>query len=197
MFEKTDRIGGRTLTVPVYNDATQPIELGASIFVKINQIMYNSSQLFGLPTSEPHKLENGDVTAIWNGKEFVFETSEGTWWVWDTAKLFWKYGLAPYRAIKLVNGAVGLFTKLYEPPYFPFPSLTKRVVELGLAEITGATGEQVLAKNNVSFSNRRREIHGLTSMHRLTPDSLVISGRLLHESTMLLIWHISMAWRPW
>mgnify|MGYP001061696697 FL=1 len=50
IFEKENRIGGRTLTINPYGDASQVVELGASIFVQINQILYNAAQQFGLVT---------------------------------------------------------------------------------------------------------------------------------------------------
>lgn len=149
IFEKTHRIGGRTLTVDAYDDPAQPIELGASIFVTINRILHDASAEFNLPVSEPHQLEKGDITAIWDGHEFVYQSAEGTGWWWDAAKLWWKYGLAPYKAVKLVKTVVGTFLKLYEAPYFPYRSLTQRAYELGLEKITGITGEQFLAESNV------------------------------------------------
>lgn len=57
--------------------------------------------------------------------------------------------MSPYHAVNLVKEVVGKFLKLYEPPYFPFRSLTARTYELGLVEITGVTGEQFLAQNKV------------------------------------------------
>lgn len=150
IFEKTDHIGGRTLTVNAFGDPLQPIELGASIFVTANQIMYNATRDFRLPTGDPHDLDDGSITAIWDGRSFVFQTAEGSSWWWDAAKMFWKYGFAPYKAVKLVQEVVGTFLKLYEPPYFPFRSLTQRAYELGLERITGVTGEQFLAENKVS-----------------------------------------------
>lgn len=44
VFEKTGRIGGRTLTVNVYDDPIEPIELGASIFVDVNYILSNATR---------------------------------------------------------------------------------------------------------------------------------------------------------
>lgn len=149
IFEKTEHIGGRTLTVDAFGDELQPIELGASIFVTVNQIMYNATIEFGLSTKDPHDIIDGSITAIWDGQRFVFETAEGSSWWWDAAKMFWKYGLAPYRAVKLVKQVVSRFMQLYEEPQFPFRSLTQRAYELGLEQITGVTGEQFLAANKV------------------------------------------------
>ncbi|KAK7422081.1 hypothetical protein QQX98_001823 [Neonectria punicea] len=188
IFEKTERIGGRTLTLQAFDDPSQPIELGASIFVEINQILFNASQKFNLPTGDPHEQEKGAVTAIWNGKKFVFETSEGSSWWWDVAQMFWKYGLAPYKAVKLVKSVVGKFLLMYDAPHFPFQSLTEKAFELGLLDITGVTGEQFLAQNNidprfgrdilqaatrVNYASNLAFIHGLETMVSFATDGAI------------------------
>ncbi|RGP78090.1 prenylcysteine oxidase farnesylcysteine lyase [Fusarium longipes] len=186
VFEKTDRVGGRSLTVPAYNDPSLPIELGASIFVGANPILVNATRQFQLPVSEPHRLENDDVTAIWDGVDFVFQTTEGSWGGWDLAKMFWRYGLSPYRVKKLVDGMVGEFLKLYEVPYFPFKSLSQRAEQLGLNRITSLTGEQVLKNANidprfsreilqvatrVNYASNLAYIHGLETLVSLATDN--------------------------
>lgn len=108
--------------------------------------MYNATERFQLPVSEPQRLEKGDITAIWDGVKFVYQSEEGSSQWWDLAKLFWKYGLSPYKAKKIVDGMLEQFLQLYEPPYFPFKSLTQRAQELGMTELTGITGEQGLAQ---------------------------------------------------
>lgn len=188
IFEKTDHIGGRTLTVDAFDEPAQPIELGASIFVTINHILYNASQEFNLPVGEPHAQEKGAITAIWNGEKFVFETAEGASWWWDVAKMWWKYGLAPYKAVQLVKSVVGKFTQMYEAPHFPFQSLTEKAFELGLLDATGVTGEQFLAQNNidarfgrdilqaatrVNYASNLAYIHGLETMVSFATDGAV------------------------
>ncbi|PSR88704.1 hypothetical protein BD289DRAFT_452635 [Coniella lustricola] len=184
IFEKTAHIGGRSLTVDAYGDASEPVELGASIFIEANQILWNSSLLFGLDLIEPSSSADR-LTVIWNGDEFVFETASDSSWWWDIAKLVWKYRLAPYHAQKLTQNTVATFLKLYEKPYFPFRSLSTRAFELGLAKITGSTGQQFLAENGISaeFSNdiiqaatrvnyaaNINSIHGLDTMVSMAPE---------------------------
>lgn len=149
IFEKTDRIGGRTLTADVLDNPTEPIELGASIFVTVNQILYNATQDFNLSTATMREGSPGDLTAIWDGERLVYQSADGESWWREAARLWWRYGLSPYRAVKLVKSVVGKFMQLYEEPWFPFRSLTERVVELELHKITGVTGEQFLAQNDV------------------------------------------------
>ena len=151
VFEKTDHIGGRTITVHPYDDPTVPaVELGASIFVKINKIMYEAAQEFNLPVDSPFYGAPGDLTAIWDGEQFVYESREGESFWWETTKMWWRYGTSPYYAMRLMRDTVGKFLMLYDEPWFPFRSLTQRCFELGLTRITGMTGEQWLAENRVS-----------------------------------------------
>ncbi|KAJ4255548.1 hypothetical protein NW762_009545 [Fusarium torreyae] len=203
IFEKSDRIGGRSLTVPAYNDPAQPIELGASIFVGANPILVNATRRFHLPVSEPHRLEKDDVTAIWDGINFVFETTEGSWGGWDLAKMFWRYGLSPYRAKKAVDGMIGEFLKLYESPYFPFKSLSQRAEQLDLNRITSLTGEQLLAEANVdsrfareiiqvatrvNYASNLAYIHGLETLVSLATDKAMSvetgNWRIFEEMTL-------------
>ncbi|KFA67015.1 hypothetical protein S40285_05123 [Stachybotrys chlorohalonatus IBT 40285] len=186
VFEKTDRVGGRTLTVNAYDNPLYPVELGASIFVSVNHIMVNATRTFDLPVTD--KDGPGDITAIWNGETFVYQSARDTSWWWDATKLFWKYGTSPYTTQKLVNSVVAKFLSLYEAPYFPFRSLTQRAFELGLEKITAVTGEQFLAENkiNANFSNDIIQaatrvnyasnlacIHGLEAMVSMATDGAV------------------------
>lgn len=149
VFEKTGRIGGRTLTVNVYDDPIEPIELGASIFVDVNYILSNATRDFGLTIKDPG-AEEGGVLGIWDGETFVYTQNSNSWdWV-NLARLFWKYGTAPYYTHKLVQNTIATFLKLYTEPFFPFRSLSTRAFQLDLAKITGVTGRQFLAANNVS-----------------------------------------------
>ncbi|KAL7918746.1 Prenylcysteine lyase domain-containing protein [Trichoderma austrokoningii] len=167
MFEKTDRIGGRTLTINAHDDPSQPIELGASIFVEVNHILYNGTRNFNLSVGSSYRVAESqdDVTAIWDGESFVYETTEGTAWWWDAGKLWWRYGMSPYRAVNLVKEVVGKFLRLYEPPYFPFRSLTARTYELGLVGMTGVTGEQFLAQNKIDERFSRHIIQAATRVN--------------------------------
>ena len=149
MFEKTDHIGGRTLTINPFEDPTQRVEQGASIFVQANQIMYTAMTEFGLSQRAPDP-DADSVLGIWDGDCFVFtiDQSAPTWW--NTLKVALKYGLtAPQRTQTLTAATITKFLRIYNAPYFPFQSLTQRVQELDLASVTGVTGEQFLSQNNV------------------------------------------------
>ncbi|KAI1169864.1 prenylcysteine oxidase [Nemania sp. FL0916] len=184
VFEKTGHIGGRTLTVNVYDDPIEPIELGASIFVDVNYILSNATRDFGLTAKDPG-AEEGGLLGIWDGDSFVYTQNSNSWdWV-KLARLFWKYGTAPYYTHKLVQSTVATFLKLYDVPFFPFRSLSTRAFQLDLARITGMTGRQFLAANNldgpfaheivqastrVNYASNLEFIHGLGAMVAMAPE---------------------------
>lgn len=128
----------------------EPVELGASIFVEVNKILKDAANEFGLNTQSNQSAgDDPEILGIWNGEKFVYtQKGEASWW--DLAKLFWKYGLAPMRTQRLMRSTVEKFLKLYEPPFFPFRSLSDRALDLDLTWVTAVTGEQFLAANNVS-----------------------------------------------
>ncbi|ODA75912.1 hypothetical protein RJ55_08553 [Drechmeria coniospora] len=165
ILERSGHIGGRTVTVPVFEDPALPIELGASIFVTVNHILYNATKAFDLPLTEMSASASGDITAIWDGDSFVFESTKGSKWWWDAGKLWWRYGLAPYRALKLVKSVVDTFLKLYDEPNFPFRSLTQRVFELDLHKATAVTGSQFLAKHDLNGEFAREIIQAATRVN--------------------------------
>ncbi|EGY22549.1 hypothetical protein VD0002_g7274 [Verticillium dahliae] len=201
VFERTDRIGGRTLTVNAYDSPSEPIELGASIFVDANYILINATRDFNLALKDPES-GSGETLGIWDGEKFVFTQDDRSWGWWNLAKLFWKYGTAPYKAQNLVKSTVAAFLQIYEAPHFPFQSLTQVAQDLGLLKITGITGTQFLAKNDISeqfareimqaatrvnYASNLPYIHGLETMVSMAPEgaSQVVGGNWQIFSSML------------
>ncbi|KXJ90170.1 prenylcysteine oxidase [Microdochium bolleyi] len=187
IFEKTSHIGGRSLTVNAFDDPLQPVELGASIFVEVNHILWNATDTFNLTRVDPGADEPGTL-AVWDGYHFVYEQDSNSWGWWNLAKLFWKYGTAPYYTDKLVTEVVNTFLQLYERPHFPFRSLSARAFELGLTKITGLTAEQFLTENKlngafardivqastrVNYASNLAHIHGLGAMVSMAPKGAV------------------------
>jgi prenylcysteine oxidase/farnesylcysteine lyase len=142
--------------VYAWDSPNVPIELGASIFVSVNKILVDAVQTFNLSINDKlsSRLTSNPELGIWNGEEFVLQTSANNGW-WDIAKLLWRYGLAPIKTNRLMKSTVGSFLKLYEEPQFPFASLTDVVYDVGLTPVTASTGEQYLQKNGIGakFAN--------------------------------------------
>lgn len=179
IFEKTGRIGGRTLTVNPYDDPSIRLELGASIFIEKNHILYDSLAEFNLSKRDPD-ADSETTLGIWDGDEFVFTIDQKDSYWWNAGKAILRYGfLAPRRTQKLMEATIDKFLKLYEEPHFPFSSLTASVHKLGLLSATGQTGEQLLKENNVgnlyahdivqagtrvNYASNLAVIHGLDTM---------------------------------
>ena len=185
VFERSSYIGGRSTTVNAYDDPAHPVELGASIFVQVNEILMNATKEFGLELNPLADEEQHETIGIWNGEKFVLLETSGGWEWWKTAKMLWKYGMSPIRANNLMKATVAKFFKLYEPPFFPFRSLSERVVELDLISATGVTGDQLLASNSVyppfttdiiqaftrvNYLQNLGVIHGLETMVSMATD---------------------------
>ncbi|KAL6252442.1 hypothetical protein RBB50_000161 [Rhinocladiella similis] len=173
IFDTNPYIGGRTTTVNALDDPGYPVELGASIFVEINHILYNATRDFDLTPS--FRIYEATPTAnyelgIWDGTEFVFkaareddDTSSWRGW-WDIAKLLWKYGLSPIRTQRATKAAVSSFLRFYDD-YFPFTSLQDAVMTTGLDTYTGATGKEVLKNAGVSERFAREIIQASTRVN--------------------------------
>ncbi|QDS77868.1 hypothetical protein FKW77_000240 [Venturia effusa] len=176
VYERNPYIGGRSTTVHAYNNAlfakNMPVELGASIFVKMNHILYNASEVFKLSRirlgeagGDDEEPQSGPVLGVFDGDIFVFTQDAGTSWWKELAKLWWRYGLAPLRARNLMKEVTGRFEKMYKAPYFPFASLTDTLYNLGLLQVTNMTGAQFLKERSVGELFSREIIQASTRVN--------------------------------
>lgn len=114
LFEREERIGGRTAIVHPYDDESLPaIELGASIFADVNKNLQRASKQFNLPTGA--KIGEDGITGVWDGQQFLIEGLDDGWW--NSAKMFWRYGYSPLTTQKLIGKTVDTFLRLYDPIY--------------------------------------------------------------------------------
>ncbi|KAF2144792.1 uncharacterized protein K452DRAFT_316712 [Aplosporella prunicola CBS 121167] len=176
VFERSAYVGGRSMTVNVWDAPSLPVELGASIFVSVNKILVDAVTRFNLSTAgydsfdgdagtwQDDKFGSGDFIGIWNGDEFVFTGSDDFGW-WDKTKLVWRYGLAPLRTVQLMKKTVGKFLEMYAAPHFPFKSLSDKAHELGLVEASAATGEEFLRKNGIGEKFAREVVQASTRVN--------------------------------
>lgn len=188
VYERSSYVGGRSTTVDVYGDPTEPVELGASIFVEVNKNLVSAAREFGLATQgfKPKIKDLPNTLGVYDGRDWVFMGSESGWWT--TAKILWKYGLAPIRTQQLMKKTVGAFLKMYDEPHFPYRDLSQTAYDLGLTEATAATGEQFLQANGiegpfgtdiiqastrVNYAQNIDNIHGLESMVCMATDGAV------------------------
>lgn len=144
------------------------MELGASIFVQVNEILMNATEEFGLhirSADQGRPKETEDSLGIWDGTEFVYRHKNNGYYWWDIAKLLWKYGMSPIRTQNLMKSTVGRFREMYNQPHFPWKSLSAVAVNTGLLDATGATGSEFLKKNSISDAFSRDIIQASTRVN--------------------------------
>lgn len=195
IFERNHYIGGRSTTVSTYNSSSQPVELGASIFVSVNKILASAVAEFNLSTStiqETRRLESipGPSLAIWDGQKIVLTQYGG---YWDYARLWWRYGTTPLKTLNLMKKTVGKFLQMYEEPVFPWKQgLSEAAQVVGLTAVTAATGEQYIRENGiqgafarevvqaatrVNYAQNLGAIHGLEAMVSMAADgAMAVEG---------------------
>ena len=88
-----------------------------AVFIEANSILYSAAGEFGLSLSDTSDIDG--AIAIWDGETVRYRQESGPWKWWSYAKLFWKYGLAPYKTQNLVKEIVGRFLEMYNAPHFP------------------------------------------------------------------------------
>ena len=168
IFESSPLIGGRTTTVNALDNPAYPTELGASIFASVNHILVDAAAEFGLTSLQPNanspKASKYEI-GIWDGKEFVFKSTNNDLSWMDMAKLFWRYGLAPFTTQRVMKSTVALFLKLYEEPLFPWRSLTEVALEVGLLDATATPGDQFLKANGIGERFGREIIQASTRVN--------------------------------
>ncbi|MBW0463976.1 hypothetical protein O181_003691 [Austropuccinia psidii MF-1] len=147
LFESSNRIGGRVLSIkPFDSDQFQSIEAGASIFVGANKHLNHAAKIFNLSLQDYNqdKSENGPI-AIWDGTEFVFEETGSEWW--DTLKLVWRYGRAPFQLSSINKQTINQFEQIYKESFIsigPFDSFHEWLSHSGLLNFLPITGSDYL-----------------------------------------------------
>jgi len=168
IFERNHFVGGRSTTVSAYDSSSLPVELGASIFVQINQILASAVTEFNLSTatnSETRRTKSipGASLAIWDGQKILITQNGG---YWDYARLWWRYGTAPLQTINLMKKTVGKFLQMYEEPFFPFAQgLSETAQAVGLTAVTAATGEQYIRENGITGAFAREVVQASTRVN--------------------------------
>ncbi|MCJ1312170.1 hypothetical protein MMC25_005844 [Agyrium rufum] len=191
LYERSHYVGGRSTTVDAFDDPNHPVELGASIFVKVNANLVSAANEFGLSTQDPDSGDNIHpplTLGIWDGTHFVFvqDFRSNSWW--NIAKLLWQYGTAPIRTQNLMKKTIGAFLQMYEEPHFPFESLSQVSYDLGLTHITSMKGNAFLQENSISgrfskeiiqastrvnYAQNLDQIHALEAMVCMATDGAI------------------------
>lgn len=169
VYERNDYIGGRVEHVEIDGAI---VELGASIFVDVNEILSTSAEEFNL-TMEPPSTNNSKNSrddkpfGMWNGEEIAFELEWADAFYQNYAiQIARKFGvLSPYRALQLKKSAVSKFVESYKEPYFPWKNLEALIDQIGLREYVNITAGDWLEDHSVSQEYRDLFLQGLTRVN--------------------------------
>ena len=190
VYDRNEYIGGRSTTVYAYDDPSESVELGGSVFVKVNHNLMHAAKKFGLRLQEGHDSGDDkdieDSIGVWDGEtwRYISPWDPTNGW-WAGIKLIWQYGMAPLRTNNLMKDTVGKFLKMYDQPNFPFKSLTRAVRDVGLADTVAVPGDAYLSQNNiagpfsediiqastrVNYAQNLDSIHGVETMVCMATD---------------------------
>lgn len=195
IFEQNNYVGGRSVTVGRHSTAfdedvsdevlESEVELGGSIFIKNNRILYNAVREFGLETEDRgvsgkyNKVFNGTI-GVWNGTDFVIELQGG--WVGGIktlGKILWRYGVSGWRANRELKTVVSKFLEGFYERDFPF-KLENVVGDSGLDGYTSVYADALLVNHTLSDRLGYELIQPLTLVnYRSTLDEIHSLGMFI------------------
>ncbi|KAG0262511.1 hypothetical protein BG011_010094 [Mortierella polycephala] len=174
IFEQSDKIGGRCAAFRVRNPGEKDefVEVGASIFVKVNRHLNDAVKEFGLKTKP---LDN-ELAAIWNGKEFIFEESQ--WRFWSVLKGLRRWGIAPLKLHRLLKKTQSDMLQSYKSTE-TFDSIVAFAKRFQLEKVASVFSDIFLEENGigklytkeivevatrVNYGSNLNEIHALGAL---------------------------------
>ncbi|KAJ3017963.1 hypothetical protein HKX48_003249 [Thoreauomyces humboldtii] len=135
IYEASDRIGGRASHFEINGEN---VEIGASIFLKENENLYNATKRFGLNFTEG-TLDDEPRWSIWSSQTNTFQFIASPDWKKNLARMVWRYGFwAPYHTAKLAKKAAVLFgigARNVQMTTDVTPSLANIIKEFGLDDV--------------------------------------------------------------
>jgi prenylcysteine oxidase/farnesylcysteine lyase len=144
-------VGGRATTVNVYDDKDEPVEVGATVFIPGNEILFNATKELNIETEEYGLVPDNDTSdtmGVFNGTNIVFSLPQNNWAI--LAKLFHRYRvLDPMRTTNLAQATIDRLRLMYKKPIFPFLSLFNAADEAGLYPSMSITAQQFLGSNGI------------------------------------------------
>ncbi|KZT42779.1 hypothetical protein SISSUDRAFT_846389 [Sistotremastrum suecicum HHB10207 ss-3] len=151
IYESQDYVGGRSTVVYPYGDTTyEPVELGASIFVKVNKNLMRASREFNLSLFDFE--DENEVSGVWDGEKFVVNlggSGLGSWW--RKLQIIRRYGWnSPKRTVDLVQGMVDSFVELYtnNPP--KWRNISEVSLQLDFTKFTVNTTSNYMEASEIS-----------------------------------------------
>ncbi|KAG7699935.1 hypothetical protein KL930_000622 [Ogataea haglerorum] len=178
IFEKNSYVGGRATIIDF--DGVEA-ELGASMFIEDNKILYNAVDELDL--SFANSSSESTSFALWNGEsmDYILEPSSNS--LVTNLKLLWRFGLYSIAAVKYQQqAAMKTFLTEYYEKYYPLPSLNSVTDLLKYTSVTAKdlfdsiwvsanyqNFVQSLTRNN--YAQNLGTIHSLGSLVLLSGES--------------------------
>ncbi|KDQ54837.1 hypothetical protein JAAARDRAFT_37950 [Jaapia argillacea MUCL 33604] len=167
VYDKESYIGGRSTVVYPYNDTSMnPIELGASIFVKVNKNLWRASEEFNLARKD---FEDGDSEmGIWDGEKFLLTMGGNGFFSgwWSTVKVLWRYGYSsPTKTQTLVKQMIDRFVELYTPESPRWSTISDLADAFQWSDMVSQTTAEYLDSNGVSKRFSRELVEAATRVN--------------------------------
>ncbi|KAG7853686.1 hypothetical protein KL941_000736 [Ogataea angusta] len=181
VFEKNSYVGGRATNIDF--DGVE-VELGASMFIEDNKILYNAVEEFNL--SFANSSSDSTSFALWNGEsmDYILEPSSNS--VATYLKLVWRFGLYSIAVVKYQQQtAMKTFLNEYYEKYYPLSSLNSVT---GLLKYTTVAAKDLFSsiwvstnyQNFVQSLTRNNYAQDLTTIHSLGSLVLLSGESSLH-----------------
>lgn len=158
MFEKESRVGGRVYSIDVEG---KPENMGASFFIKENQLIYDLIKELNVPHEEAIDTEEMTV-GVFRNRTMLFQT--GSWKLINLVKVLWRYGLAPIRAKWVLDANLKKFFKIYDHlrnKTETFENLGEFLDIIHLRHLLGIDMEDYFTQNSISQKYTEELFNGM------------------------------------
>lgn len=166
IFDRDQRVGGRTTTTGIYGNNSRPFEVGGSVYVAANLILCKAADDFNL-TLRAYRLllaENPQLSqvGVYDGSSIILEF-DSSWktYLW----LVWRYGLSPFKAAKIVKQFINTFLSFFYEDHFPFADLDSITRVSGFHSASSITGEQYFQNAGVSETYYKQFLQSFTRVN--------------------------------
>ncbi|KAF9901072.1 hypothetical protein EC991_006558 [Linnemannia zychae] len=167
IFDQSDKIGGRCQVFFTTNPANPEknlreqelaVEVGASIFVKVNHHLADSAKDFGLKVK---KLDD-ELLAIWDGDEFLFV--ESSWKFWSILKGLARWGFAPIKLQRLLKTTLDGLLSFYSSPE-SYTSIHEFATAHNLHNEASLLTDQYLESNGIGLAYSQEVVEVATRVN--------------------------------
>jgi prenylcysteine oxidase/farnesylcysteine lyase len=145
IYEKGDHVGGRLLSMDING---KHFDFGSPFMTKASKLLYGLATELGC---QPNYQQAEQKMSIISGHEILISMSS-SYAIINMAKLFWKYGLAPYWVMSLMNSRNSDYQKIYEylDNKITFANLSEMLQAIKQSDLIYQTVEDLLIADGIS-----------------------------------------------